>query len=61
LIFYLFLLLSNATLPGVAWIFLSDDHRGFKHSVVIKDIDAEASVIYYNDPAYGKVKEEILA
>jgi len=49
----------NANRPVIAWILVSDGHRGFKHSVVITGVDTENGHVYYNDPAYGEVQEEI--
>jgi len=45
--------------PVIVCIFLSDNHRGFEHSVVITGIDLENNLIFYNDPIQGEVQEEI--
>ena len=49
----------EADRPVIAWIFVSDNHRGFAHSVVVTGLDMENGIVHYNDPIYGEVQGEI--
>jgi len=49
----------NANRPVIAWIFMSDNHRGFNHSVVVTGVDTDNGIVFYNDPAYGETQMEI--
>ncbi len=45
--------------PVIAWIEMGDDGRSCAHGVVITGIDINHSNIYYNDPIFGKMVEEL--
>jgi len=49
----------NAERPVIVYLYVREDHRGFVHSVVITGLDKENNLIFYNDPIFGEVQEDI--
>lgn len=45
--------------PVIAWVKLSDGIHSAKHAVVITCVDREKDKIYFNDPMFGEVQEDI--
>lgn len=45
--------------PVIAWLVISSNGTEFKHSVVVKKLDMNAHLIYYNDPIFGARQENI--
>ena len=49
----------NNNRPVIAVVELSDDIRRFKHAILITGLDKGENLIYYNDPMFGEMQEEI--
>lgn len=49
----------NSNRPVIAWLVISANGTEFKHSVVITGLDKENHLILYNDPIFGKKRENI--
>jgi len=45
--------------PVIAWLAIPTNGTLFKHSVVVTCVDMENHLIYYNDPIFGKKRENI--
>ena len=43
--------------PVIAWVELSEGIRRYAHAIVITDLDR--NLIYYNDPMFGEMQEDI--
>lgn len=48
----------NDKQPMIAWVTLMSGHRP-AHAVVITGLEMETRMVYYNDPIYGKQKEDL--
>jgi len=49
----------NNNRPVIAWVELSEGVHRCAHAIVITDLDKDKNLIYYNDPMFGEMQEEI--
>lgn len=49
----------NSGRPVIAWMELTDNNHSCGHAVVVTGIDINQSLIYYNDPIFGKKAEDL--
>jgi len=49
----------NSNRPVIAWLSISINGTEFKHSVVVAGLDKDNHIICYNDPIFGKKRENI--
>jgi len=50
---------EKAHRPVIAIIEISDGIHRYRHAVVITGLDMDKHLIYYNDPVFGEMQEEI--
>ncbi len=49
----------NNNRPVIAWVELSEGIHRCAHAVVVTGLDRDKDLIYYNDPMFGEMQEEI--
>jgi len=49
----------NNNRPVIAWVEMSEGIHRCAHAIVITGLDKDKDLIYYNDPMFGEVQEEI--
>jgi len=49
----------KANRPVIALVELTDGVHRCTHAIVITDLDTDKHLIYYNDPVFGEMQEEI--
>jgi len=49
----------EANRPVIAWVDLSEGIHRATHAVVITGLDREQDLIYYNDPMFGELQQDI--
>ena len=50
---------TNNNRPVIVWVELSEGVRRCAHAVVVTGLDRDKNLIYYNDPMFGEMQEEI--